>query len=195
MKSKSHNQLGHYLLDHIFSDLKSSRRSAFVIGCMEPDWNPATYLKGFFRAQKLRGHNFENAERGMKRLAKKLIKRKHAGLRDYYRAGKLVHYLTDAFTYAHNRTFAGNLRAHVRYESELQNRFSAYLKEQNGPQADRIEGGFYSWLTQAHQRYLSLPANMEKDMHFAVSAASSAILWFSRMLQEPGKQQCVEGAL
>ena len=105
MRGKSHRCLGKYLVQHYMSDTPERYVKAFLLGCIEPDRNPATYLKGSIRCQWLRGHNYRNARRFMRAISARLEKKEKLGLFDYYTLGKLIHYTTDAFTYAHNDTF------------------------------------------------------------------------------------------
>jgi len=96
MCGKSHISLGHYLIDRYFSWQPRRYRQAFLLGCIEPDRNPATYLKGSFRSQWLRGHNYRNARHFMARISSRLEKKETLNLFDYYTLGKLIHYTADA---------------------------------------------------------------------------------------------------
>ena len=44
MRGKSHRCLGKYLVQHYMSDTPERYVKAFLLGCIEPDRNPATYL-------------------------------------------------------------------------------------------------------------------------------------------------------
>ena len=88
MRGKSHCQLGAFLASTYFPQIPPLYRRAFLLGCIEPDRNPATYLKGSIRAQWLRGHNFENAKNFMTRIARRLEAKPRWGFFDYYTAGK-----------------------------------------------------------------------------------------------------------
>ena len=127
MRGKSHMELGNYLVERFIPGLPFYFRSAFLMGCVQPDKNPATYLKGSLRYQWLRGHNYPNARRFMGRLARRLEKKAALGLWDYYSLGKLVHYTADAFTAAHNDFYLSSLRDHRQYEILLQDYFLKYL--------------------------------------------------------------------
>ena len=98
------------------NDVPKRYVQAFLIGCIEPDRNPVTYLKGSIRHQWLRGHNYRNARRFMRRISVRLENKDSWNLYDYYTLGKLIHYTTDAFTYAHNDTFPTALTEHREYE-------------------------------------------------------------------------------
>ena len=75
MRGKSHTELGNYLIRQYMPDIPSHYKSAFLLGCVQPDRNPATYLKGSLRYQWLRGHNYLNARRFMTRLSLRLEKK------------------------------------------------------------------------------------------------------------------------
>ena len=51
MRGKSHLRLAQYLVEHYLPDAPKSCQIAFRIGCIEPDRNPATYLKGSIRCE------------------------------------------------------------------------------------------------------------------------------------------------
>ncbi len=169
MRGKSHQYLGRYLIDHYMPDIPRLHKKAFLIGCIEPDRNPATYLKGSIRCQWLRGHNYRNARRFMRRISQRLEKKDRMHLYDYYTLGKLIHYTTDAFTYAHNDTFSANLLDHREYEVALQEHFLQYIEED--PQVDTrvarsVMGAIYSY----HRDYESQESNIHRDSRFAVAA-------------------------
>ena len=51
MRGKSHKTLGKYLADKYMTAVPKRYIQAFLLGCIEPDRNPATYLKGSVRRQ------------------------------------------------------------------------------------------------------------------------------------------------
>ncbi len=169
MRGKSHRCLGHYLVQHYMRHIPARHQKAFLWGCIEPDRNPATYLKGSLRHQWLRGHNYFNARRFMRHLSWRLEQKNQLNLFDYYSLGKLIHYTTDAFTYAHNAHFPADLSEHREYEAALQNHFLEYL--QADPQvtpenARSIMEAIYRY----HREYCELPADVHTDAKFALTA-------------------------
>lgn len=169
MRGKSHQQLGKYLAAHYMENVPQRYVRAFLIGCIQPDRNPATYLKGSIRHQWLRGHNYHNAQRFMCRIASRLEQKETWNLLDYYTLGKLIHYTADAFTYAHNDTFPTNLNDHRIYEAELQNHFLDYLQEDppvSPPHAKTIMQAIYRY----HREYQKEPSDIYRDSHFALTA-------------------------
>ena len=142
---------------------------AFLLGCIEPDRNPATYLKGSIRCQWLRGHNYRNARRFMRAISARLERKETLKLFDYYTLGKLIHYTTDAFTYAHNDTFPTALSDHREYEAALQDHFLEYMKQD--PKVNpKIAGSVMEAIYSYHREYEAQAANIYTDTRFALNA-------------------------
>lgn len=178
MRGKSHCQLGAYLADTYFPQIPGACRAAFLLGCIEPDRNPATYLKGSLRAQWLRGHNFENARLFMTRIAHRLETKPHWNLLDYYTAGKLIHYTMDAFTYAHNQSFPTDLRQHKEYEDRLQEYFLSFL--QGRAAMERTPGRcVMDTIDLHHRRYLSRTPDIFRDSRYAFSVSCCVAMMLS----------------
>ena len=181
MRGKSHRCLGQYLTEHYMQNVSKPCVRAFLIGCVEPDRNPITYLKGSLRFQWLRGHNYRNARRFMRRISQRLEGKRKLNLFDFYTLGKLIHYTTDAFTYAHNDTFSTNLMDHRVYEVELQNHFLQFMEAdpQVNPRVARtIMDAVYSY----HREYERQEANIHTDARFALNACCSVV---SLLLPQP----------
>ena len=169
MRGKSHLIIAQYLLDHYMPDIPKRYQLAFRLGCIEPDRNPATYLKGSLRCQWLRGHNYKNAQRFMTTMAGRLEGRQHLRLYDYYTLGKLIHYTTDAFTYAHNDTFPTQLREHKQYEDALQIYFLSFMAHNprvTVPTDETIMGAIQAY----HEKYERKASDIHRDSRFALNA-------------------------
>lgn len=165
MRRKSHQALGEFLIRHYLSHTASICRTAFLIGCTQPDWNPVTYLKGSIRAQWLRGHNYENARRFLFRKLNHLEQSHRFTLWDFYSLGKLLHYTADAFTYAHNCTFPSSIQEHRIYEAALQEEFLNRLPA-CPPQRLPSGGTISDYISKMHQIYLSSSPGIETDLQF-----------------------------
>lgn len=169
MRGQSHICLGKYLAEHYLSEAPKLYVQAFLIGCLEPDRNPLTYLKGSLRCQWLRGHNYRNARRFMRRISQRLEGKSHFNLLDYYTLGKLIHYTADAFTYAHNDTFPAALSCHREYENSLQEHFLAFLKED--PQINiTVASSVMEAISSCHRSYEKQSADIFTDARFALNA-------------------------
>ena len=169
MLGKSHTALGSYLAERYMPHLSAAHYKAFLLGCIQPDRNPATYLKGSVRHQWLRGHNYGNARRFMQRISKRLESRNQLNIYDYYTLGKLIHYTADSFTYAHNAAFAKPLSLHRAYESELQSHFLRYIASDPSVeichQQTIIDG-----IIHCHRRYFQGSPSVHRDCRFALQA-------------------------
>lgn len=169
MRGKSHRCLGEYLAKHYLQGVPKSYIKAFQLGCIEPDRNPVTYLKGSLRCQWLRGHNYRNARRFMRQISWRLEKKVDLNLYDFYTLGKLIHYTADAFTYAHNDTFTTKLGDHREYEVQLQEHFLRYMQED--PQVDtKVARSIMEAIYSYHREYEELEADIRTDSKFALTA-------------------------
>ncbi len=173
MLRNSHLQLGIFLSQRYLSCVSKPQTRAFLFGCIEPDKNPFTYLKGSIRFHPLHGHNYSNAAAYMSRLAHRLKNKKRWSLLDYYSLGKLIHYIADAFTHSHNEGFPPDLILHRKYEAKLQHCFLPYLRH---PQIQISEGLSASdTIANLHRIYRSLPPDILHDTRYAINACCSVM--------------------
>lgn len=166
MRNKSHAAMGRVLLQAYLPDIPKGKAKLFLLGCTQPDKNPATYIKGSLRSHWMRGHNYSNASRFMVRLAMRLDGKQNFSPWDYYCLGKLIHYTMDAFTYAHDERFGDNLNDHRRYEVALQNFFLAQLRRRPVP-SFRYRGSPAALIRLMHTAYMKLPGSIETDTDYA----------------------------
>lgn len=173
MKSSSHKRIGQFLAAQHLHNLSPIYIRAFMLGCIQPDKNPATYLKGSMRSQWLRGHNYENSRRYMVRLCRRIEKKKTLTLTDYYQLGKLMHYIADSFTYAHNREFRGNLRCHRLYEQRLDTCLCKYIRRisLDIPSTFRTE----EVIRLNRRLYCTLPHSTAQDVYFTLITCHSVL--------------------
>ena len=83
--------------------------AAFEYGCVTPDINPVTYIKG---------HTYSGTIDNVKNVLSRL----HGKLRnpiDYFQLGRAVHFIGDYFTFPHTPLFRGTLAEHRSYERKL----------------------------------------------------------------------------
>lgn len=181
MKQESHRLLGYYLIGQLNHMPKLSYRRAFLIGCVEPDRNFLSYLKGSIRSRWFYGHNYQNADRWIERHINRLKSKARWNIWSYYCLGKLIHYTSDAFTYVHNNCFTASIAAHRAYEDELQEHFLHCLAERRcsdsttRPDINRV-------LRAAHRRYLKNVADVQRDCRYILNMTS----WlFNELFPEP----------
>ena len=177
MKQESHRLLGHHLIGLLNELPKRRNTRAFLIGCVEPDRNPLSYLKGSIRERWFYGHNYQNANQWIARYITKLQCKTHWNMWDYYCMGKLIHYTSDAFTYVHNNCFTESIAAHREYENRLQEQFLVRLEDgqENGAVTDRDLNAFFR-LT--HEHYLWERANVQRDCQYILDMCT----WLFRQL-------------
>lgn len=174
MRAESHCRLGRYLADRYLSELSRYRINAFLIGCIEPDRNPATYLKGSLRFQWFRGHNYPNAKNYMTRISQRLEQKRKWNLYDWYTLGKLIHYTADAFTSPHNELFSQALSDHRSYEAKLQDYFLSYL-HMSPSVSVRFSKTVMDTILDYHHDYEKEASAIHTDTAFALSACCSIL--------------------
>lgn len=175
MRGESHRRLGKYLVQRYMSNIPEACINAFLIGCIQPDRNPATYLKGSFREQWLRGHNYRNARHFMRRISRRLEKKTKWTIFDYYTLGKLIHYTADAFTSAHNECFPTDLSVHQQYEHTLQDYFLDYLRGEPAVNI-RFAESVMDAIQIYHREYRISCGDIHRDSSFALSACCCILM-------------------
>ena len=177
MKSCSHRTLGQHLINTYLLDCSAFHRRAFSWGCIQPDKNPTTYLKGSIRSQWLRGHNWDNAKRYIRKTGNQLQARKKLKLLDYYRLGKLIHYTADAFTYSHNRNYLQNLVAHRNYETKLHRELETYLTLLSNDFSIVLDpqGSVSEFISKNHKNYMRHIPCVHNDMDYCVRVCSQVL--------------------
>lgn len=181
LKTKSHRLLGEYLIDNCRSPGGWTDEKAFLWGCVQPDYNILTYLKGSRSVQPLRGHNYKNAEPCILRTIAQLQRKTRWGMGEYYSLGKLIHYISDAFTYPHNAHYGKSLSGHLRYEEKLHTSFRAFAAGHPAVPEDSVSGSVQDYILSAHERYLGAEAGLNTDMRYILAAARTA---FSLLLPD-----------
>ncbi len=171
MKQESHRLLGHYLISQLSQLPKRSQVRAFLIGCVEPDRNFLSYLKGSIRARWFYGHNYQNADRWIERHINTLKDKKHWNLWNYYNMGKLIHYTSDAFTYVHNNCFTESIAAHRAYEDKLQEHFLSCLSKKKSSE-NAIGQDINEFFRTSHRRYLKNTADVQRDCRYILDMTS-----------------------
>ena len=126
MQTKDHLALGHFLL-RTTADIGLHRNAGpILLGCMEPDYNLATYLRGLKDHRAFHGHHAENSFSHIAACIRSVEKRGLCSRWDCFRLGAMLHYVADAFTWPHNTFWTGGLVQHAAYERELH---KAFLRE------------------------------------------------------------------
>lgn len=175
MTTKSHYHLGLSFINQGIVPGGPKQRAAFLFGCIEPDLNPATYLKGSVSGEKLRGHNFPNRMPYIEKMILKISGMEPDHLLFYYRLGKLSHYLADAFTYPHNPTFAGTLKEHVCYERLQEPLLMRELETCDLKARIWQEGDLFREVSKKHSKYMAENAGAMTDIRFVLEIVPAVV--------------------
>lgn len=146
MEYRDHYILAKYIADS-FEISGKLNRMCFIWGNVTPDLNKFTYLHGYGylldrlagmgydlslnqrRKLLIAGHTAEGARCYVNKFSRKLIRRRKWNLLDWYRFGKVVHYVTDRFTHPHTLGYREGFFKHVAYEEELHDRFVKLMED------------------------------------------------------------------
>lgn len=171
--------LGKYLTDNLQGFPTRSYERAFLFGCVEPDYNVFTFLKGSLRESMFCGHNFKNAERLILRTAERLQQRKHWWILEYYRLGKLIHYLSDAFTSPHNDSYS--IADHALYEIRLHSYLAKCIAGSSGMPQKCIGESVVEYILTTHQQYINALKSPNTDVQYILDTTGMV---FSLLLPE-----------
>lgn len=180
MKQESHRRLGRYLIEQLDNQPKRRHAKAFLIGCIEPDRNPFTYLKGSIRAKWFYGHNYQNAQRWIEKTIRCLQNKSSWNLFDYYRLGLVIHYTSDAFTYVHNNCFNEPISEHLAYENQLQQMFFQRMEEFRVRHEARMRD-INEVFRNLHDQYLEVSADVYRDCQYILEMTNRV---FRQLLPE-----------
>lgn len=119
MMSKDHRLLGEALARQMIHSKSYLKNHLFITGCVFPNHNPLTYVKGLCIGHPFKTHFYFLSYPKISRLFKKLENKRQLYFIDYYRLGILIHYVADAFTFPHNEQYPGTMLEHAAYEKYL----------------------------------------------------------------------------
>ncbi len=172
MRTKDHLALGKYLWHFYMNNSNPINRAAFLIGSVEPDFNYATYLRGFKTSHELGGHNQENTAVLILRGIKQLREKRCWSAGDFFTAGTLMHYIADSFTWPHTASFCGNLQKHVSYEHRLHYVIVSEISSGIAAPVPYI-ADFPAYLDRMHTLYMKKTADMQIDSRFIIHICST----------------------
>ncbi len=154
MDKKSHIKIASVTFSSLFPFYGTLKRYAYIYGSVEPDLNVFTYLRGHGE-KRVRAYILEELNR--------LSRKQYWSILDFYKAGRISHYIVDSFTLPHTRMFKGNIKEHIAWEKTLARKV---MGENEFPV--RRDIGFT--LDEIKERYLSAKASIENDILFSISA-------------------------
>jgi len=190
MQTRDHLALGCFLLDFAGSDELLNHRRAFLAGCVEPDYNAATYLRGMKTGQKLRGHHAENSFAHVSNCMEAFQARGLCTSWDYFTLGTTLHYAADAFTWPHNTFWEKSLADHVAYERRLHPVFSDELRRRAAEEAPAGPRALTAFFAARHQAYSAAPREMETDCRYIVGVCEGLLLGSLRCAASARKSEC-----
>lgn len=167
MRTEDHLALGCYLLSQENVPQLRQHCIAFLIGCIEPDYNLLSYLRGILHHRKFRGHNAENSFAFLTRCRSYFELHKASSAWDFFRLGAMLHYAADAFTWPHNNFWPGSLLEHVRYETALHSVFTEFLHSLPTGRTVSVDE------EALHEVYAGTAHGAETDCRFIFTACSS----------------------
>jgi hypothetical protein len=196
MQTKDHLALGHYLLNKTHDAGLHRHARAFLLGCVEPDYNQLSYLRGFKGHRKFRGHNAENS---FAHVSKCMGEFQRDGLRaawDYFTLGTMLHYAADAFTAPHNAFWSAGLIAHAAYEGKLHGVFADELKRRYAASYAAASASPLELFKNTHQQYIASSKNMKTDCRFIIETCEAMLLgslqWATPVIEEDNE---IEGEI
>ena len=173
MQKRSHLLLAQSLLSRERGFPARRYELAFLFGSFQPDCNPLSYLKGSFHSKPFGGHTYGNCKAYIKRRIRRLQRRTHWNLWNYYTMGKLTHYVADAFTWPHNPHFPGVGWEHHVYETALRLALCARLSDApRFAEYREVSAALPEELESLHERYLSEAApGVDTDIDYILEAS------------------------
>lgn len=179
MKTKDHKIMAKHLLNCADIYIVKSLKAAFILGNIEPDRNPFTYLRGSIKNQMLRGHNFDNSYESIVKLVRRIQLHGCTRMRDFYLLGKLTHYVADAFTFPHNKEFTGGLLEHCNYESTLHLYVMKFLEDENVKVKVNITSDvLIQKICLMHQKYLQEEKGFSLDCSYIMQTVCMVMEYF-----------------
>lgn len=167
------NMTSHLALAVGLSEVLDLRTVAFIFGNVQPDLALYSYLRG----GRLQGHSFRNMSPRIDAVLAKLRKGRGDGLLHSYRLGKLMHYIADSFTYPHNDSFHGSLRAHMLYEDELEVSLQEHMEEEGfRPSAKLTVDDVAEYVRRRHEDYMAKEGSTDNDSSFILESCAS-VAW------------------
>lgn len=173
MLTKDHLYLAKRMMRHM--ECKKRHKAAFLLGNIMPDFNPPSYIY-LHDGNGLQGHSFKGKKRF---ILKRLFAKYKCSMLWWYRNGKAMHYMADAFTRPHHTEYAYSKRRHAEYENRLHELFRKRLhkedilkKVRSIPKHER-----FAWLGRLQKKYKKDSSGVQRDYFYIVAAAAFALGW------------------
>ena len=169
LRKKSHILLARYLADQMpANESLQSHRKAFCLGNILPDIQPSFITK--------RHEYFGTFDEVQGKIRRLVQSGESYNDRVFWRrAGEVMHYIADYFTFPHNKTFDGTLRQHNSYEKHLKNELKAFVQEGKAEvYAEHVIhfetlNQLLEYIKVHHRRYMNCKRSVEEDIHYILS--------------------------
>ena len=169
LRKKSHILLARYLADQMpANESLQSHRKAFCLGNILPDIQPSFITK--------RHEYFGTFDEVQGKIRRLVQSGESYNDRVFWRrAGEVMHYIADYFTFPHNKTFDGTLRQHNSYEKHLKNELKAFVQEGKAEaysaHVSRFEtlNQLLEYIKVHHRRYMNCKRSVEEDIRYILS--------------------------
>ncbi|MDD4431949.1 MAG: zinc dependent phospholipase C family protein [Bacteroidales bacterium] len=181
MKTKDHLALGHFLLNLSDNAGLQKHKRAFLLGCIEPDYNMATYTRGLRNHPKFRGHNAENSYRHITKCLSEFQSDGICSAWDYFTLGTMFHYIADAFTYPHNSFWKGSLLKHAAYEMELHTVFYKELGLRSVKRPITLLPSLTYYFSNTHDEYSAASHTMKVDCRYIIGVCERMFIETMRL--------------
>lgn len=177
MKKKDHLMLASFILDLFDSSVLTLHSAAFTAGCIEPDLNVFSYLRGSRKEKKFHGHNAGNCRTHLEKLLGKIEER---GLTSGYYCfllGVAVHYIADSFTAVHNTDMLDvDVKTHLGYENRLHDELIKTLSKPFIFEQDVLNTSLKDYVTDNHHSYSASAPSTKNDCSYIVKTCCAVTL-------------------
>lgn len=160
--------------------LSHGKKLAFILGNLMPDFNPFSYIT-FWEHNRFGGHSY--------RFRKNMIQNYCTGkfrktILGWYRAGEMMHFLTDSFTRPHNEEFNYPVKDHVRYEHILHGYFKNDLQQGELEEAflrARLKGTSGRQIQAVHEKYLKESGGVPEDTRYILETTAAVCVYLKEI--------------
>ncbi len=177
MKKKDHLMLASFILDLASSSVLSLHRTAFTTGCIEPDLNVFSYLRGSRKEKKFHGHNAGNCRAHLEKLLEKIERRGLTSGYDCFLLGVTVHYIADSFTAVHNTEILDvDVKTHLEYENRLHEELTEALRKPFIFEQNMLSTSLKDYVNDNHHAYSASAPSEGNDCTYIVKTCCAVTL-------------------
>lgn len=177
MKKKDHLMLASFILDLFDSSVLTFHSAAFTAGCIEPDLNVFSYLRGSRKEKKFHGHNAGNCRTHLEKLLGKIEGRGLTSGYDCFLLGIAVHYIADSFTAVHNTDILDvDVKTHLEYENRLHEELIRALSKPFIFEQDMLNTSLKDYVNDNHHSYSASAPSTKNDCSYIVKTCCTVTL-------------------